>query len=90
MKISAGSFKFKVAILIAVTLVFVPVTILWHSALTGYSCETKVSDFIPMSAGKSDSCSFQTNFHWIAFYSINGIIYGVPFITLVLRRNSEG
>jgi hypothetical protein len=88
MNMSTRSFKLKIIILVAATLVFVPVTYLWHSALSGYHCEAKESDIV--STNTMDSkCTYQTSFHWIAFYSINGIIYGIPFLTLVLKRHSE-
>ncbi len=86
------SLKLKTFVLLAMAALFIPVSYVWHDALTNFQCNKSLQSNImktnPISTGKSN-CVDETNFHWIAFYGINTIIYSLPCLALVFRAKKN-
>ena|SRR2546425_9449577 len=81
--------RLKPILLIALSAVFIPVSYVWYDALSNFTCKESISTTnytnVNPTLDKRNNCPLETNFHWIAFYGINGLIYGMPLIVLVQR-----
>jgi len=73
--------------------VFIPFSIGWYNALTNLHCEQKFSDTINIKSsiteGTDTNCSGHTNFHWLIFYGVNGVIYSLPAIAFAITTNKK-
>lgn len=82
------SVKVKTMILIVMVISFVPFSYLWYDTLSHLGC-TKISSQTNVNEADLEdtpsNCISQTSSHWLMFYALNGIMYGVPFTTLVLK-----
>jgi hypothetical protein len=69
---------------------FIPFSLAWYNTLVNIDCNhTKLLESsnvkIESSTGNGQqNCSEQTNFHWIKFYGINGVIYGAQLVALIM------
>ena len=82
------SVKVKTMILIALVILFMPFSYLWYETLSNLEC-TQISSQTNVHGAdlkdKQSNCMQQASFHWLIFYALNGITYGIPFTTLVLK-----
>ncbi|MDE1769166.1 MAG: hypothetical protein KGI28_01255 [Thaumarchaeota archaeon] len=80
--------KVKTMILIVIVISFVPFSYLWYETLSHLGC-TQISLQTNVNGENlkdtPSNCISQTSSHWLMFYAINGMMYGVPFTTLVLK-----
>jgi len=76
--------------LVALYAALVPFSLAWYNTLISIDCNhqkpfglnnVKIDS---STDNKQKNCSGQTNFHWIKFYGINGIIYGVQLVALIM------
>jgi hypothetical protein len=87
--------KLKIVILISMISVFIPFTVIWYDLLTDFNCnelKSPESDHVKIGSigDKQQNCYQQTNFHWVMFYGINGVIYSSPLLVLILKaRNNK-
>ena len=78
------SLKTKTVILIVVSVSFVPVSYLWYNTLSGLDCkESDQSNVMKDSSDVHNTCVQKTSSHWMIFYGINAIVYGLPFALIV-------
>ena len=82
--------KLKLIILIALPAVFIPVSYAWYDTLYNINCKQSMSSasndiVVHETLDKKNNCLQQTSFHWIAFYGINGMIYGIPLVAVVAK-----
>ena len=82
--------KFKLIILIALPAVFIPASYAWYDTLSNFSCKQSISTqssdiVVHETLDKKNNCLQQASFHWIAFYGINGMIYGIPLVAVVAK-----
>jgi len=83
-----NSLKLKMFALLGMTALFIPVSYFWHDTLTNFQCKESTQSNIMKTnsiSNEKNNCINETNFHWIAFYSINGAIYSLPCLALVFR-----
>ncbi|MGI0018636.1 MAG: hypothetical protein ACREA1_07995 [Nitrosotalea sp.] len=79
------SFKIKIAILLVLSVSFMPVSYLWFNTLSDLDCKQSDQNHVMMDLNdKQHTCVYKTGLHWAVFYGINALIYGVPF-TLILK-----
>src|SRR2546425_12498150 len=87
------SIRLKPILLIALSAVFIPVSYAWYDTLNNFNCKESTSTTNYANTNptldKRNNCPQETNFLWIAFYGINGIIYGMPVIVLVRRTKRK-
>jgi len=84
------SIKTNLIILTILCAVFIPFSIGWYNALTNLHCEQKFSDTIDIKSsltGTPANCNQHTNFHWLLFYGVNGVIYSLPAIAFAIKTN---
>ena len=82
--------KLKFIILIAMSAVFIPVSYAWYDTLSNFNCKQSISSgssdiIVHEIPDKKYNCLQQANFHWLAFYGINGMIYGIPLVAVVAK-----
>ena len=79
------SLKIKTVILIALSVSFVPISYLWYDALSGLECNKSYQNGTMVnSGGNHNSCLSQTGTHWVIFYGVNAMVYGMP-LALILK-----
>ncbi|MGI0017168.1 MAG: hypothetical protein ACREA1_00500, partial [Nitrosotalea sp.] len=79
--------------LIIVSVSFVPVSYLWYNTLSGLDCkESGQSNVVEDSSDVRNTCVSKTSSHWMIFYGINAVVYGMPFALIVksTRNRSTG
>ena len=86
----------KTIVLVALYVVLIPFSLAWYNTLISIDCN-HVKPFesnnvkIDTSNNTPLNCLEQTNYHWIKFYGINGLIYGVQLVALIMtvkKKNS--
>jgi hypothetical protein len=79
----------KMLILIILVVSFIPFSCLWYSQLTSFKCiESSIVHIREANYG-NQNCTQQTGMHWAIFYGINGMIYGVPLMTVALNSKRK-
>jgi hypothetical protein len=83
------SIRTRFFILIGLYVILIPFSLAWYNMLTSIDCgPTKtfesVNVKIDSSVGNKQNCLEQTNFHWIKFYGINGVIYSAQLAALIM------
>ncbi|HZS73986.1 MAG TPA: hypothetical protein VFA69_05725 [Candidatus Nitrosotalea sp.] len=76
------SLKIRTIILIALSVSFVPVSYFWYDTLSGLDCKT--FDQNHAVDKNSNACLSKTDTHWMIFYGVNVMIYGMP-LALILN-----
>lgn len=80
----------RVIVLIALYAVLVPFSLAWYNTLINIDCngakqfESTNVKIDSSNDNKQSNCLEQTNFHWIKFYGINGMIYGAQLFALIM------
>jgi hypothetical protein len=78
----------KMLILMALVVSFIPFSYLWYDQLTNFKCqESSITNYSHLD-GNQD-CTQKTDMHWILFYGINGMIYGVSLLIVVLKSKGK-
>jgi len=81
------SIKYKIIILVALSVAFVPVSYYWHEALSNFECKVsksgEPSDIKFNAKEVQDACNQQITTHWILFLGVNCIAYGGPIIMIL-------
>jgi hypothetical protein len=78
----------KMLILIVLVVAFIPFSCLWYSQLTSFKCiESSIAHI--HETNPTQNCTQQTGMHWAIFYGINGMIYGVPLMTVALSSKRK-
>ncbi len=62
---------------------FVPVSYFWYDALSGLDCKAYDQNHV-VDSNKQSACLSKTNAHWMIFYGVNAMIYGIP-LTLMIK-----
>jgi len=76
----------KMLILMALVISFIPFSYLWYDQLTNFKCqEPSTPTNYSTSLNGSQNCTQKTDMHWVLFYGINAMVYGVPLMTVVLK-----
>ena len=74
----------KMLILMILVILFIPFSYLWHGQLTNFKCqEHGIANY--SSIDGDQNCIQKIDMHWALFYGINGMVYGVPLLTVVLK-----
>lgn len=81
---TSKSSQAKMLILIVLVVSFIPFSCLWYSQLTSFKCVQSGIMHIHETLG-NQNCTQQAGMHWAIFYGINGMIYGVPMMTVAVR-----
>jgi len=80
----------RVIVLIALYAALIPFSFAWYNTLINIDCNSAKpfeSNNVKMGSStdnKQPNCLEQTNFHWIKFYGINGMIYGAQLVALIM------
>ena len=84
------SIRTRRIILIILCMIFIPVSFAWYGTLEKYGCGHDISErpILAISYQHGIHCDMG-NVHWLVFFGINGIIYGVPSVVVLasLRKN---
>jgi hypothetical protein len=86
------SSQVRILILIVLVASFIPFSYLWYGQITNFKCaelniQPNVREINP--SDNQNNCTQQTGMHWAIFYGINGMIYSVPLMTLVLKSKRK-
>lgn len=73
----------KMLILMALVVSFIPFSYLWYNQLTNFKCQEFTTNYLNLDYHQN--CSQKTNMHWVLFYGINGVVYGMPLLTVILQ-----
>ncbi|MGB9124073.1 MAG: hypothetical protein WCC55_00795 [Nitrosotalea sp.] len=79
----------KMLILIVLVVSFIPFSCLWYSQLTSFKCIESSIVHIHKTNSGTQNCTQQAGMHWAIFYGINGMIYGVPLMTVALSSKRK-
>jgi uncharacterized membrane protein len=72
----------KMLILIALVISFIPFSYVWYDQLANFKCQESTPNY---SLNGNQNCTQKTDMHWALFYGINGMVFGVPLLTVVLK-----
>ncbi|VVC05222.1 Uncharacterised protein [uncultured archaeon] len=83
-------------ILIGLYAVLIPFSLAWYNTLIGIDCNhTKTFESVNVKidsyTGNKQNCLEQTDFHWVKFYGINGVLYSAQLVALIMtvkKRNN--
>jgi len=81
----------KTLILIVIVASFVPFSYLWYDQLTNFKCAgaNTSTNIHETSLNGNQNCTQKTDMHWVLFYGINSMMYGVPLMTVVLKSKRK-
>ena len=79
------SSQVKILVILILVVSFIPFSYLWYDQLTSFKCIMAGSVNIHEANSVNQNCTQQAGMHWAMFYGINGIIYGAPLMTAVLK-----
>lgn len=80
----------KAIVLLALYVVLVPFSFAWYNVLVSIDCnhvkpfESNSIKIDSFTYDKQQNCLEQTNYHWMKFYGINGMIYGAQLVALIM------
>ncbi|NHH96701.1 hypothetical protein DYY66_2034 [Candidatus Nitrosotalea sp. FS] len=84
------SLKIRVIILIVLSVSFVPISYLWYDALSELDCKKSDQNYVIVnSSDVHNTCISKTSSHWMIFYGVNAMIYGMPLVTLILNSRNQ-
>jgi hypothetical protein len=87
--------KTRFIIFLALYAVLVPFSLAWYNTLINIDCNhAQGVESNPVKIDSSENgqqnCMQQTNFHWVKFYGINGVMYGAPLAALIMTIKRKG
>ena len=83
------SLKIRTMILIALSVSFVPISYLWYDALSELDCKKSDQNLLADPSDVHNVCVSKAGSHWVIFYGINAMIYGMPLVTLILNSRNR-
>ena len=84
------SLKIRVIILIVLSGSFVPISYLWYGVLSELDCKKPDQNYMIVNSNDVHNiCMPKTDSHWMIFYGVNTMIYGMPLVTLILNSRNR-
>lgn len=81
--------KGQIIVLIAICATFAPLTLSWYLTLDSLDCKNANvgSESVTVQplrhSQKQYICYDNMQWHWVAFYGINGLIFGMPVLAVI-------
>lgn len=84
------SLKIRAIILIVLSVSFMPISYLWYDTLSELDCKKYGQNHIVEDPSNAHNvCVSKADSHWMIFYGINVMIYGIPLVTLILNSKNQ-
>lgn len=67
-----------------------PISYLWYDTLSELDCKKSDQNYMVVnSSGVHNICMSKTGSHWMVFYGVNAMIYGMPLVALILNSRNR-
>ncbi len=67
-----------------------PISYLWYGVLSELDCKKSDQNYVIVNSSDANNiCMPKTGSHWMIFYGVNAMIYGMPLVTLILNSRNR-